>query len=251
MLRWDAVGEKTYELGVSKGVLYPQSKDGTYPEGVVWNGLSTVTESPGGAETTDLYADNIKYATMRSAETFGATVEAYTYPDEFAACDGSKEAAPGVNIGQQDRQAFGLCYRTEVGNDTQTEEDDGYKLHLIYGATASPSEKSYNTISDSPEAITFSWEISTTPVSVPGYKSVSSITIDSRKADPEKLKKLEAILYGGDESGVTGYSNYGISTLNDEEDDDPVSSPSTGTETKARMPMPEEVIKLFQDGGLA
>ena len=237
MLKWDAVGEKEYELGVSKGVLYPQDSTGNYPKGVAWNGLITVTESPGGAETTDLYADNIKYASMRSAETCGGTIEAYMYPDEFAVCDGSKEAAPGVNIGQQDRQMFGLAYRTEVGNDTATEEDDGYKLHLIYGATASPSEKSYGTISDSPEAITFSWEISTTPVSIPGFKPTSSIVIDSRKCDIKKLEQLEAILYG-DES----YEAASLSTFSDLNEDGPVSS----TPGVARLPMPEEVIEIFK-----
>lgn len=245
MLVWDAVGEKEYELGVSKGVLYLQDSTGHYPKGVVWNGLITVTESPGGAETTDLYADNIKYASMRSAETFGGTIEAYMYPDEFAVCDGSKEVSPGVNIGQQDRQMFGLAYRTEVGNDTATEEDDGYKLHLIYGATASPSEKSYGTISDSPEAITFNWEISTTPVSIPGFKPTSSIVIDSRKCDIKKLQQLEAILYGDENYQATG--SYGISTFTDDEGDD-ITTPSVPNTTpvEARLPMPEEVIAIFK-----
>ena len=247
MLKWDEVGQKEYELGVSKGVLFPQDSKGNYPKGVVWNGLINVTESPGGAEPTDLYADNIKYASMRSAETFGATVEAYMYPPEFGACDGSKEAAPGVSVGQQDRQMFALCYRTEVGNDTATEEDDGYKLHLIYGCTASPSEKAYGTISDSPEAITFSWEIQTTPVNISGFKPTSSIIIDSRKVDQDKLKKLEAILYG-DESyqGLSSYSS-GISTFSDlEEDESPATTPSTG-EVAARMPLPDEIIEIFKE----
>lgn len=246
MLVWDAVGEKSYEMGVSKGVLYPQDANGNYPKGVVWNGLINVTDSPGGAETTDLYADNIKYATMRSTETFGATIEAYMAPDEFDACDGSAEPAPGVKLGQQNRQAFGFSYRTEIGNDTQSESDDGYKLHLIYGATASPSEKSYGTISDSPEAINLSWEISSTPVAVPGYKSVSTITIDSRKADPDKLAALEAILYG--KSTAAPQSSYGTSLFSEEDSDgdEEVTTPSSGTsDPDARLPMPEEILELF------
>lgn len=193
-LSWDDVGEHYYETGVDRGVLYVQS-NGAYPKGVVWNGLTGVTESPSGAEPTDLYADNIKYLTLRSAETFGATVEAYTYPDEFAECDGSAEIATGVMAGQQSRKAFGLCYRTKVGSDADA--DLGYKLHLIYGATASPSEKAYTTINDSPEAITFSWEVSTTPVAIGGeHKPTACLTIDSRTADPTKLAALEQKLYG-------------------------------------------------------
>ena len=197
-LVWDQTGERLYETGVDRGVLYLLDNLGAYSNGVAWNGLTGVTESPSGAEATDLYADNIKYLTMRSTETFGATVEAYTYPDEFAECDGSASLADGVMIGQQSRKTFGLCYRTVVGNDVNG-NDHGYKLHLIYGATASPSEKAYATINDSPEAITFSWELSTTPVNVTGFKPTASITIDSTKADPDCLAALEAVLYGGDE----------------------------------------------------
>lgn len=195
-LVWDAIGERFYELGTRKGVLYPCENDGTYPKGVAWNGLTAVTESPSGAEPNDLYADDIKYASLRSAETFGCTIEAYTYPDEFAACDGSAEVADGVTIGQQKRKMFGFSYVSQVGNDTIQDLDDGYKLHLIYGAMASPSDKSYATINDSPDAITFSWEITTVPINVEGYKPTATIVIDSLKADKTKLAALEDILYG-------------------------------------------------------
>ena len=194
-LTWDASGERLYETGVKQGVLYVMNSN-SYGNGVAWNGLTAITESPSGAESTPLYADDIKYLDLRSTEEFGATIEAYTYPDEFAACDGSASLADGVNIGQQARKMFGLCYRTTVGNDTDG-TDHGYKLHLIYGATASPSEKAYETINDSPEAITFSWEITTTPVNVAGFKPTASIVIDSTKADPTCLAALEAKLYGG------------------------------------------------------
>lgn len=207
-LIWDAVGERYYETGVNHGVLYPQKDDGTYDDGVVWNGLTGVTESPDGAEANDLWADNIKYATLRATETFGATIEAYTYPDEFALCDGSAEPVTGVRVGQQKRQPFGFCFRTEVGSDTMAAEgDSGYKLHIIYNATASPSERAYETINDSPDAITFSWEITTTPVTLSGFKPVSTITIDSTKftstADKAKLTALENMLYGTNASGNT------------------------------------------------
>ena len=195
-LVWDATGSRFYENGVNHGVLYPMADNGTYGTGVAWNGLTGVTESPDGAEANDLWADNIKYATMRSTETFGGTITAYTYPDEFMQCDGSANLADGVYIGQQKRKGFGLCYRTEIGNDTPTDTDDGYKLHLVYGATASPSERDYETINDSPDAIEFSWEFDTTPVNVAGYKPTSLITIDSTKADATKLANLEKILYG-------------------------------------------------------
>lgn len=200
-LTWDASGERLYETGVKQGVLYVMDSN-VYGNGVAWNGLTAITESPSGAESTPLYADDIKYLDLRSTEEFGATIEAYTYPDEFAACDGSASLADGVSIGQQARKMFGLCYRTTVGNDTDG-TDHGYKLHLIYGATASPSEKAYETINDSPEAITFSWEITTTPVSVTGFKPTASITIDSTKADPTCLAALEAKLYGGEASEPT------------------------------------------------
>ena len=213
-LVWDKSGERLYETGVSRGVLYPQEA-GAYPKGVAWNGLTAVTESPSGAEATPLYADDIKYLNLLSAEEYGATIEAYTYPDEFAECDGSAAIATGVYIGQQARKAFGLCYRTVLGNDVDT-NSYGYKLHLIYGALAAPSEKAYATINDSPEAITFSWEVTTTPVEVTGFKPTACVTIDSTKVNAEKLAALEAILYGSD----------------DEE---------------ARLPLPDEVATLMGD----
>lgn len=195
---WDQTGERLYETGVKNGVLYIPTS-GVYSKGVAWNGLTAVTESPSGAEATAIYADDIKYLSLMSAEEFGATIEAYTYPEEFAECDGSAALATGVYIGQQTRKTFGLSYRTVVGNDTEG-NDHGYKLHLIYGAMAAPSEKAYATINDSPEAITFSWEVTTTPVSVDGFKPTASITIDSTKADPTKLAALEAILYGDEKT---------------------------------------------------
>lgn len=219
---WDQTGERLYETGVRNGVLYLLQDTGKYEKGVAWNGLTAVTESPSGAEATPLYADDIKYLNLLSTEEFGATVEAYTYPDEFAECDGSASIATGVNIGQQPRKTFGLCYRTTLGNDVKN-NDYGYKLHIIYGALAAPSEKAYATINDSPEAITFSWELSTTPVNVTGFKPTASITIDSTKAEPEKLKALEAILYGSDGIG-------------DE----------TGAEP--RLPLPDEIAKLMGNG---
>ena len=194
---WDKTGERFYETGVSKGVLYVQSAEGAYPKGVAWNGLTAVTESPSGAEATPLYADDTKYLNLMSTEEFGATIEAYTYPDEFAQCDGSAELATGVTIGQQPRKTFGMCYRTALGNDVDG-SNHGYKLHIIYGALAAPSEKGYTTINDSPEAITFSWEVSTTPVNVTGFKPTASLVIDSTKVAAEKLAALEAILYGGE-----------------------------------------------------
>lgn len=200
-LTWDGSGERLYETGVDRGVLYVMSAGGTYGTGVAWNGLTGVTESPSGAEETALYADNIKYVSLYSAEEFGATIEAYTYPDEFAECDGSAELATGVTVGQQTRKMFGLCYRTLLGNDTDG-QSHGYKLHLIYGATASPSEKAYATVNDSPEAITFSWEVTTTPVNVTGMSPTASITIDSTKADATCLAALEAKLYGSEPSGT-------------------------------------------------
>lgn len=201
-LVWDNTGDRLYETGVKNGVLYVQSSAGTYPKGVAWNGLTAVTESPSGAEATALYADDIKYLSLMSTEEFGATIEAYTYPEEFEACDGSASLVDGVSIGQQKRTPFGLCYRTTIGNDTDG-NDHGYKLHIIYGALASPSEKAYATINDSPEAITFSWEVTTTPVNVTGFKPTASLVIDSTKVDASKLTALEDILYGSDaESGT-------------------------------------------------
>ena len=220
-LTWDKNGERYYETGVKQGVLYPIQTDGKYSKGVAWNGLTAVTESPSGAEATALYADDIKYLNLISNEEFGATIEAYTYPDEFAECDGSAALADGVMIGQQKRKTFGLCYKTTVGNDVDG-NDYGYKLHLIYGCLAAPSEKAYNTINDSPEAITFSWEVSTTPVSVNGFKPTSQITIDSTKIAEDKktkLTELEDILYGKDGDG--------------------------GSTTGPRLPLPDEVAALF------
>ena len=196
---WDAIGEHTFETGVRNGVLYLKDAEGAYSNGVAWNGLTSVSESPEGAEPTDLYADDIKYLTLMSAENFKATIEAYTYPVEFEECDGSATIANGVVIGQQSRKPFGLCYRTAIGNDTDGNEH-GYKLHIVYGCQASPSEKQYSTINDSPEAITFSWEVNTTPVNVNGKKPTATLIIDSTKADKAKLTALEAILYGSEQT---------------------------------------------------
>lgn len=217
-LIWDKTGERYYETGVKKGVLYP-AVNGVYPKGVVWNGLTNVTERPTGAETTPLYAGDIKYLNLMSNEEFGATVEAYTYPDEFASCDGSAEIAAGVTIGQQKRDSFGLSYVTTMGNDVDG-TDYGYKIHIIYNALASPSEKAYNTINDSPDAITFSWELTTTPLNVPDMKPTASMVIDSTKVDKDQLKSLEDILYG--------------------------TEASEGNEAKeARLPLPTEIIEIF------
>lgn len=196
---WDETGKHFYETGVKNGVLYVIGEDGTYPKGVAWNGLTAVTESPSGAEATPLFADDIKYLNLISAEEFGATVEAYTYPDEFAECDGSAEIVPGVMIGQQNRKVFGMAYKTVLGNDILGNAL-GYKIHLIYGAQATPSEKAYTTINDSPEAITFSWELKTTPVSVNGFKPTANLVIDSTKVDKAKLSALEAVLFGSEEA---------------------------------------------------
>lgn len=198
-ITWDQVSERYYETGTKKGVLYLKDSAGDYKSGVAWNGLISVTQSPSGAEASPLYADDIKYLNLISAEEFGATIEAYTYPDEFAECDGSASIATGVFIGQQTRKTFGMSYRTIVGNDVDG-NDYGYKLHLIYGAVAAPSEKAYTSVNDSPEAMTLSWEISTTPVEVEGFKPTACVTIDSTKCDKTKLQALEAILYGSDEN---------------------------------------------------
>lgn len=197
-LVWDRPGERIYETGVDRGVLYPQGVDGTYPQGVAWNGLTAVTESPSGAEATPLYADNIKYLNLLSNEDFGATIEAYTYPDEFGICNGEVEIATGVTVGQQPRKAFGMAYRTKIGNDIES-NDHGYKIHIIYGALATPSEKAYGTINDSPEAITFSWEVTTTPIEVPGLKPTAHLVLDSTKVNPAKMAAIETILYGSEE----------------------------------------------------
>lgn len=221
-LKWDQTGERFYETGVKNGVLYIPT-GGVYSKGVAWNGLTAVTESPSGAEATPLYADDIKYLNLISTEEFGATIEAYTYPDEFAECDGSAEVATGVYIGQQPRKTFGLCYKTTLGND-ENGNSYGYKLHLIYGAKAAPTEKAYATINDSPEAITFSWELTTTPVPVKNAKPTASITIDSTKVDPGKLASLEDILYGKDGTG----------------------DGSNGA-TEPRLPLPDEIATLMAD----
>lgn len=212
-LQWDKVGDRVYETGVDHGVLYLPDAQGAYETGVVWNGLVSVTESPSGAEPTPQYADNMKYLNLVSAEEFGGTIEAFTYPDEFGICDGTVQAKTGVRLGQQPRRNFGLSYRTLIGNDLQATEH-GYKLHLVWGALAAPSEKAYATVNDSPEAITFSWEFTTTAVEVPGFKPSAYMTIDSTEVEGTELQALEAILYG-DET------------------------------TEARLPMPEEVIELF------
>lgn len=221
---WDKTGDHFYETGVKNCVLYIPT-EGVYSKGVAWNGITAITESPSGAEATALYADDIKYLNLYSVEEFGATIEAYTYPDEFAECDGSAELVAGVKIGQQARKPFGLCYRTTIGNDTDG-NDHGYKLHIIYGAMASPSEKSYNTINDSPEAVTFSWELTTTPVNVAGAKPTASITIDSTKVDKQKLAALEEVLYGKDGSG----------------------SDHTGA-AEPRLPLPDEIKTIMTAAG--
>ena len=220
-IKWDAVGEHLFETGVKNGVLYRQNVSGVYDEGYAWNGLISISESPSGAEATPLYADDIKYLNLMSAEDFGATIEAYTYPDAFAECDGSASLAKGVTIGQQARKPFGLCYRTTIGNDTDG-NDHGYKLHIIYGCLASPSERSYSTINDSPEAITFSWEIKTTPVAVTGAKPTACLTIDSTKVEASKLSALEVILYGKDPT-----------------------SEGAGDGVAPRLPLPDEIKTLL------
>lgn len=223
-LVWDKTGERLYETGVKNGVLYIPTA-GVYNKGYAWNGLTAVTESPSGAEATALYADDIKYLSLMSTEEFGATIEAYTYPDEFAQCDGSAELTTGVAIGQQNRSTFGLCYKTTLGNDVAGNEY-GYKLHIIYGALAKPSERAYATINDSPEAITFSWEITTTPVNVTGAKPTASIVIDSTKVDEAKLKALEEVLYGKDGTGEQ----------------------QTGA-VEPRLPLPDEIKSLMTAAG--
>lgn len=196
-LAWNKTGEKTYETGISNGVLYPRSADGTYPLGVAWNGLTALTESPSGAEATPFYADNIKWLSLLSAEEFAATLEAFMYPDEFEACNGTAEIAEGVSVGQQDRQVFGLAYKTIIGNDTKLNEN-GYKIHIIYGAQASPSEMAYTTVNDTPELTPMSWEISTTPIEVPGLKPTATLVINSTKVEAAKLAELEKQLFGAD-----------------------------------------------------
>ena len=212
-LVWDQTGDREYETGVKNGVLYPQGEGGTYPKGVAWNGLISVTESPSGAEATALYADDIKYLNLMSNEEFGATIEAYMSPEEFDQCDGTASLATGVSIGQQKRKTFGMAYKTTIGNDVDG-NDHGYKIHLIYGALAAPSEKAYSSINDSPEAMTLSWEVSTTPVTVDGFKPTATVVIDSTKADPTKLAALEAVLFGSEEK-------------------------------EARLPLPDEIVSII------
>lgn len=199
---WDDAGNRLYETGVEQLALYVMGADGSYEKGVAWNGVTAITESPSGAESTPLYADNTKYLELKSVEEFGATIEAYTYPDEFAACDGSAELVKGVKLGQQPRKTFGLVYKTKIGNDTEGDAH-GYKLHIIYGAKAAPSEKAYATVNDSPEAITFSWEITTTPVQVEGHQPTSHIEIDSTKLEPAQLEAIEGLLYGTEDGEAT------------------------------------------------
>lgn len=217
---WDETGKRFYETGVDRGVFYPKSGD-SYGKGVAWNGLTKVSESPSGGEATALYADNIKYLNLVSAEDFSATIEAYTYPDEFTACDGTAQLATGVTIGQQTRKTFGFTYRTLMGNDNDN-TDYGYKIHIVYNCLAKPSSKDYSTVNDSPEAISFSWEVSTTPVSIDGYRPTATITIDSTKIDKDKMKKLEDVLYGTDGTG----------------------SGNTGA-TEPKLPLPSEIVTLL------
>lgn len=216
-LIWDKVGERFYETGVDRGVLYPQDENGEYPLGVAWNGLSNVTEKPSGAESSPVYADNIKYLDLMSAEEFGASVEAYTYPDEFKPCNGEVEVAPGVYASQQNRVPFGMAYRTLIGNDVKS-NDYGYKIHLVYGAKATPSEKNYQSVNDSPEAMALSWDVTTTPVAVEGFKPTAQLVIDSTKIDTVKLAALEEILYGNET-------------------------------TDARLPLPDEVVTIINTQG--
>ena len=273
-LKWDETGKRFYETGVDHVTLYPIDAAGAYSKGVAWNGVTEITESPSGAEANPLYADNIKYLNLIAAEDFGATIGAYTYPDEFEACDGSAEIAPGVTIGQQSRKVFGLAYRTKKGNDVDG-QDHGYKLHLIYGALAAPSERGYQTVNDNPEAITFSWTVTTTPVDVPGFKPTASLTIDSTKTDAAKLAALEAILYGTDAteakdavykatadttmaSGKTYYTKSGntytefagAAFVEGTTYYELVSAAVPATEaTTARLPLPAEVIELLGTAG--
>lgn len=217
-LVWDETGKKLFETGVSNVALYPQDTTGVYGAGVAWNGVTNISESPSGAEATTLWANNGKYLNLYSVEEYASSIEAYTYPDEFAECDGSAEIAKGVSIGQQTRKSFGLAYKTLIGSDTDG-NDHGYKLHLVYGCKAAPSERSHATVNDSPEALSFSWEISTTPVSVTGHKPTASVEIDSTKVNAEKLAAFEKILFGSDTAA-------------------------------ARLPLPDEVAELFADPGV-
>ena len=231
-LEWDKAGEREYEQGVSKGVLFKKTESDPYGTGVAWNGLTNVTESPEGAELTDLYADGIKYASLRSVETYKATIEAYMYPDEFAECDGSAEPVPGIRLGQQKRAPFGFCFRSEIGNDQEQAGDGDYILTLIYGASASPSERTHATINDGADVESMSWEVATTPVAVPGYKPTACMKIYSNKFTAQKMAALEAILYGKDAAaavGVEGEPGYVAAVV----------------ATAPRLPLPAEVIALL------
>ena len=249
-LIWDAVGSRLYETGTKQGVLYPQASNGTYPEGVAWNGLTGFSESPDGGDATDIWADDIKYLSIRARENFKGTITAYTYPDEWRQCDGSGAPIPGISIGQQSRKGFGLSYVTTVGNDTEF-EDFGYKIHLIWGATASPSSKDYKTINDSPEAIEFSWEITTTPVNVTGFKPTAHMVIDSTKfvtkADKEKLAFLEAVLYGRDASDGASATYKLASSGGAEFQEEGVDyyTESGGTYTKVSVPDEDEFTTYY------
>ena len=245
-LTWDETGKRLYETGVQKGVLYPIQDNGQYSVGVAWNGLTTVTESPSGAEATPIYADDIKYLNLLSTEEFGATIEAYTYPDEFALCDGSSEISEGVTIGQQKRKTFGLSYRTAIGNDIDG-SDYGYKLHLIYGALAAPSEKAYATINDSPEAITFSWEVSTTPVNVTGFKPTASLVIDSTKVDKAKMTIIENILYGTDGTTARLPLPDEIKSILDTGTPTPISVESNPTEGASDVAVSANIVLTFNN----
>ena len=218
-LVWDEVGKRLYETGIKCVALFPMGSEGLYEAGVAWNGVTAVNDSPSGAESTDLYANDALYASLQSAEKFGCTIEAYTYPDEFEKCDGTAELAPGIIIGQQDRKSFGLAYQTSIGNDTEGTAH-GHKLHLVYGCKATPSEKAHKSINESPEAETFSWTVNTTPVNVDGHKPTSTLTIDSTKVDPKILEKIEKIVYGS-------------------------------TEADARLPLPAEIVELLKSGAAA
>lgn len=266
-IKWDQIGERKFKTGVDHGVLYPQ-KNGAYPKGVAWNGLTTVNKTPSGAEDNKLYADNMQYLNIKSAETLGLTIECYMYPDEFAECNGESEIAPGVLLGQQRRNTFGFSYRNKIGNDTEG-EDYGYEINLVYGCSASPSEQSNNTINDSPEAATFSYEISTTPVNVSGvgpdgkpYKPAASITIDSTKVSRDKIVELEAILYGKEGT----YTKTSDTTFDDGKeyyelvngsyvktsDTSMITGKDYYEETTApvegRLPLPDELKTIFAEG---
>lgn len=268
-LLWDQSGERTYETGVDHGILFVQ-EGGVYGNGVAWNGLTTVTESPSGAEASAIYADNIKYLNLYSAEEFGCTIEAYTYPDEFGVCDGSADIATGVSIGQQERKSFGFAYRTRLGNDTDG-DSHGYKLHLIYGCRASTTQKGYSTVNDSPEAINFSWEVTTTPVTVEGFRPTANVIIDSTKTDPTKLATINAMLEGTDDTytkltsstapdnwstNYTDYYTYNSTTGEYTKVPSAAQAPeyaantyySKTAGTASRLPLPEDILDLFAQG---